>query len=146
MGRRVILIVLAGSGLAAFALLMYLVGWHSGMAVAAAQAQTVRPGAAFTQAPQVPQTLQELIPLPGPNQPEQGPGQSQNCKPIVLFYYQGKLYQLQLGPEGQQGVPSSPPEYFPLTPYQGPQIPGLPFTPPGGSPDSPGFKPVNPRF
>ncbi len=138
MVRKIILILLGGSAVAALAVAMYLLGWHSGSAAAAPRVSSVAP---ITTLAQVPRTLPELIPSPGQ-------AQTQDCKPIVLFYYQGKLYQLQLGPEGGlQGAPQSPPEYFPLTPYQGPAIPGLPFpVPPGGSPDSPGFKPVNPRF
>lgn len=146
MVRKAVLVTLGGLALAAFGVLLYTVAWHAGMASAATQAHAARSAAVFTQAPP---TLQELIPLPGPNQHEPGQGQGKDCKPVVLFYYQGRLYQLQLGgPEGQHGAPSSPPEYFPLTPYQGPQIPGLPFgpTPPGGGPEAPGFKPVNPRF
>ncbi len=145
MGRKTVQIALGGSGVVALAIAMYLIGWHSGIAAAAPTVSSAPPAAAFAQAPR---TLQELIPLPNPSQREPGQGQSQECKPIVLFYYQGRLYQLQLGPEGTQGAqPQSPPEYFPITPYQGPAIPGFPIPlPPGGSPDSPGFRPVNPRF
>lgn len=144
MMRKTLLIALVGGGLAAFGILMYLIGWHSGVTAAAA---SVPPVPSVKVSTQVPPTLQELIPL-APNRQERGQGQNQNCTPVVLFYYQGRLYQLQLGPEGHQGTPTSPPEFFPLQPYQGPQIPGLPFTPapPGGAPNSPGFRPVNPRF
>ncbi len=142
MVRKMLGIALGACGLTALALTMYLLGFRSGVTAAATRVSPPPPLVVVTQGPR---SLQELIPSPGPSQPEQGQGQ--DCKPIVLFYYQGRLYQLQLGPEGQQGPPSSPPEYFPLTPYRGPALPGLPFpVPPSGSPESPGFQPVNPRF
>ncbi|MBI4277603.1 MAG: hypothetical protein HY660_04025 [Armatimonadetes bacterium] len=97
--------------------------------------------------------------MPGqPQQPGGRPDQNQDCEPIILFYHQGRLYQLQPGP-GQRpgpGRPSSPPEFFPLRPYQGPSIPGLPGVPgvpnvPGApwqtpGPQEPGFRPQTPRF
>src|SRR6266849_2576360 len=36
----------------------------------------------------------EVIPVPTPARPGQTPGQSQDCQPVILFYYNGKLYQL----------------------------------------------------
>lgn len=89
--------------------------------------------------------LQEFIPLPFPGrQPQgQGPDQTQQeCTPTILFYYQGRLYQLQPGPEGQQGVPGSPPEFFYLRPF-GQQAPGGPL--PRQTP-APNFRPLVPRF
>ncbi len=147
MSRRLALAVLLGSGVLVFGFLMFAAGWYAaGRSVA--QAQSAVPAAPV----QSPAPLQEMIPLPGPNQgpgPGQGQGQGE-CQPIILFYYQGRLYQLMPGPQNQQGRPTSPPEYFPLQPYQGPQIPGLPFQlPPGGAPQqpqAPGFQPVQPRF
>jgi hypothetical protein len=67
---------------------------------------------------------------------------------MILFYYQGQLFQLMPGPQDQQGQPGSPPEFFPLQPYRGPAIPGLPFGPqsPQRIAPPPGFQPVQPRF
>lgn len=142
MDRKPWMIALGGCALAAFAIAMFLLGRSSGLAAAAPPKPSFAPTITFAQ---VPRTFQDLVPPLGPN--SQGPGQAQDCKPMVLLYYQGRLYQLQLGPEGQQGQPSSPPEYFPMTPYQGPAIPGLPFpTPPGGNQQAPGLPPVSPRF
>jgi len=145
MGRKLATIGLVGSGMVVLAVIMYMLGWHSAKATAAARSSALPP---ITTIAQVPRTFQDLIPQPGPNQLGPGVGQGQECKPMVLLYYQGRLYQLQLGPDnGQQGGPQSPPEYFPITPYQGPAIPGLPFpVPPEGNPTLPGIKPVNPRF
>jgi hypothetical protein len=98
-------------------------------------------------APGGPPQLREFVPLPGPGdqQPGQRPGQQQgDCEPIILFYHNGKLYQLKPGP-GQQngpGRPTQPPEFYQLNPYQGPPVPGLPAPVP---PQGPGFAPVNPR-
>jgi len=143
MARRPVRAILIGGGVVAFGLLMFAAGWL----IAGRPAVVVPPAAAVPA--QVP--LQEMIPLPGPNQqPGPGQGQGQECEPMILFYFQGRLYQLMPGPQDQQGRPGSPPEYFPLRPYQGPQIPGLPFQlPPGGVPrvpQGPGFQPVQPRF
>ena len=144
MMRRVVLGSLLGGGLVAFGVFIYLAGWHAG-AQAASQAVTLPIVAPVQNLP----PIQEVIPLPVPDERQgRGQGQTQECDPVILFYYQGRLYQLQPGPQNRQGRPSSPPEYFPLRPYQGPQIPGLPFVPapPGSIPQSPGFQPVNPRF
>lgn len=97
--------------------------------------------------PGQPPTLREFIPIPGPGQqmPGQQPGtENGECQPIILFYHNGQLYQLQPGP-GQQfgpGRPGTPPEFYRLNPYQGPPIPGLPVPRPDRGP---GFSPVNPR-
>jgi hypothetical protein len=139
MGRRLALVgVVVAAGAAGVAL--YGAGWHAGaasahrpLAAVPAQALPVQP---------------EVIPLPGPQGSGPGqhpaPGQGE-CDPVILFYYQGRLYQLMPGPDAQPGVPGSPPEYFPLRPYQGPRIPGLPFAP-SPAPQAPGFQPVQPRF
>ena len=143
MTARMARAILIGSSVAAFGILMFAAGaFFAGRPAAAVQPVPAAPV-------QVP--LQEMIPLPGPDQGQgQGQGQGQECEPLILFYYQGRLYRLMPGPQrDQQGRPSSPPEYFPLQPYQGPQIPGLPFQlPPGGAPQpqGPGFQPVQPRF
>jgi hypothetical protein len=105
-------------------------------------------------APQAPQTgpgqvpqQREFIPIPGPG--DQTPGmrpQQQNgeCEPMILFYHNGQLYQMKpgQGPQDGQGRPGAPPEFFPLNPYQGPPIPGLPLPRPDRGP---GFTPLNPR-
>ncbi len=124
--------------LVAFGSIAYRAGQLSGASAHAAPQAAVP--AQFTMPP-------EVIPVPTPARPGQTPGQSQDCQPVILFYYNGKLYQLMPGPDNQFGSPSSPPEYYPLRPYQGPQIPGLPFGPsPLPGPQGPGFQPVPPRF
>ncbi|MDR5693809.1 MAG: hypothetical protein QN198_00125 [Armatimonadota bacterium] len=126
-------VLLAGAGLLAAGG----VGFYLGSGLHAASAEV-----AFTQV-QVP--LQEFIPLPFPGRQPQGqaPGQSQqDCVPTILFYHQGRLYQLQPGPEGQPGVPGSPPEFFYLRPF-GQQAPGFPT--PRQAP-APNFRPLVPRF
>lgn len=134
MGRRAAAIVV----LMAFGILAYRAGqWSSASALAAA----------LPTVPVQPVASPEVVPVPTPNLPGQGPGQSQDCQPIILFYYNGRLYQLMPGPDSLGGSPTSPPEYFPLRPYQGPQIPGLPFGPlPPLPPQGPGFQPLPPRF
>lgn len=137
-------LILVGSGVAAFGLVMFAAGW---LAAGRSPAAVVPVPAVPVQVP-----LQEMIPLPGPGQvPAPGMGQGEECEPVILFYHQGRLYRLMPGPQRDgQGPPTSPPEYFPLQPYQGPRIPGLPFQlPPGGAPQvpqGPGFQPVQPRF
>lgn len=140
---RTLLVVV---GVAAFGLTMYAVGWNAGSHTVAAG-----PHSPVAAAPaQSPAPFQEVIPLPQV-QDQQGQGQGQECEPIILFYYQGQLYQLMPGPQNQQGRPGTPPEFFPLRPYQGPAIPGLPFGPqmpqvqPRLAPPPP-FQPVQPRF
>jgi hypothetical protein len=154
MSRRAVLLVLTivaiGVGGAS-----YLAG------VAAGRAQVLAAGAPASRAtaqpaqlppflpapiPGQPPTIQEFVPLPIPG--DQTPGQRPQpqqgeCEPIILFYYNGQLYQLQPGPGPQDGPgrPTAPPEFYRLNPYQGPPIPGLPFPQDRG----PGFSPVNPR-
>ena len=145
MSRRTAHLLLTTAGVIAFGILMYFAGWMAGAHATTTAASTHLLLATPAQAPP---PIQELIPLPSPDE-QQGRGQQQGqeCEPVILFYHQGQLYQLMPGPQGQQGRPGSPPEYFPLRPYQGPQIPGLPyFAPPPGAPQAPGFQPVNPRF
>lgn len=159
MARRAMLPLLVAGGVIALGTLMYVVGFHAG-----AQAAVLPSGPVTVVPVQAPPPLREFIPIPMPGQgPDDQQGRGQNdqgqCQPIILFYYQGRLYQLQPqpgpGPQGQRGRPGSPPEYFPLTPYQGPAIPGLPGLPfgpqgPGGPTPIPGyppnFQPQNPRF
>jgi hypothetical protein len=142
----------------AFGVVMFAGGWYLGRGTTTASAPAI-PAVPAQAAP----PLQEIIPFPGPGQqgPGQRPGQqgAEECEPVILFYFQGRLFRLMPGPgpQGPQGTPGSPPEYFPLQPYQGPAIPGLPFQlPPGGvpqlppgavpQPQGPGFTPLQPRF
>ncbi len=91
----------------------------------------------------------EFIPLPNP-QPGQEPGPGmpspgaggQNCDKI-LYFFQGKLYQLRPGPMPRNG---GNPEFYYMQPYEGPQIPGFPTPGPmiPGAPD-PNVGPVAPR-
>ncbi|HEV2357354.1 MAG TPA: hypothetical protein VGZ23_07070 [bacterium] len=79
----------------------------------------------------------EFFPLPNQpgNNPAQAPfpgsGAQQNCDRI-LFFYQGRLYQLRPGPAPRNG---GNPEFFFMQPYDGPQIPGFPQMGPGSGPD-----------
>lgn len=76
-------------------------------------------------APQTPQPVQpslemrEFIPLPSPDsrrpQPQQG-----ECEPVILFYHEGRLYQLKPGPKDGRGSPGAPPEFYEMKPYQAP--------------------------
>lgn len=140
MGRR-LMVVAAIAASAAAGTALYAAGWQAG----AAAARTPTPAVPAQALPVQP----ELVPLPGPRGQDPGqqpaPGQGE-CDPIILFYHQGQLYQLMPGPDNQPGMPGSPPEYFPLRPYQGPRIPGLPFGPSPAVPQTPGFQPVQPRF
>lgn len=84
----------------------------------------------------------EFIPLPNQqNGQDQGPGQlspgagAQNCDKI-LYFYQGKLYQLRPGPMPKG---DGNPEFYYMQPYEGPQIPGFPM--PG--PMTPGVPDLN---
>jgi hypothetical protein len=82
----------------------------------------------------------EFVPIPPLNQPGNNPSQppfpgngsqsQQNCDRI-LFFYQGRLYQLRPGPMPRNG---GNPEFFYMQPYEGPQIPGFPQVP-GVGPD-----------
>jgi hypothetical protein len=82
----------------------------------------------------------EFVPVPPLNQPGNNPSQApfpgngsqaqQNCDKI-LFFYQGRLYQLRPGPMPRNG---GNPEFFFMQPYDGPQVPGFPQSP-GPAPD-----------
>jgi hypothetical protein len=90
----------------------------------------------------------EFIPLPNTGN-DRGPGPQnsvpgfgdQNCDRI-LYYYEGRLYQLRPGPTHN----GENPEFFFMEPYQGPAIPGFPMPGPmiPGAP-MPG-QPVPPTF
>jgi len=142
MERSWLKVIVIVSGLAAFGFVMYVLGFSAG-----AQDVVAQPPTPIAATPaQNPAPFQEVIPLPGPdNQPGQGQGE---CQPMILFYYQGQLFQLMPGPQDQRGQPGTPPEFFPLQPYRGPAIPGLPFGPqsPQRIVPPPGFQPVQPRF
>src|SRR5579864_420130 len=81
----------------------------------------------------------EFVPVPPLNQPGNNPSQApfpgtgsqQNCD-RVLFFYQGRLYQLRPGPMPRNG---GNPEFFFMQPYDGPQVPGFPQMGPGNAPD-----------
>lgn len=81
----------------------------------------------------------EFVPIPPLNQPGNNPSQApfpgtgsqQNCDRI-LFFYQGRLYELRPGPMPPNG---GNPEFFFMQPYNGPQIPGFPQMGPGTGPD-----------
>lgn len=150
-GRGLLIVV----GIMLFGLAMFAAGWSLAArpasaveASVSAPVQANAPTRSVVPVQGVP-PIQEFIPLPGP---DQGPGQgpAEQCEPVILFYHEGRLYQLMPGPQQDQGRPTSPPEYFPIRPYQGPQIPGLPFQLPPGQvprvPQGPGFQPVQPRF
>lgn len=142
------IVVGSGVSLAALGGAAAVGGWHAGLAVSEARTGeplAVRPVQA--QGPfENPTPPREFVPVPpppdhgnsfgpGPQSPgaggnNVGPGQSapgggQDCNQI-LFYYQGRLYQLR-PPQGDQN-----PEFFFMQPYGGPQIPGFPGPPPPG--------------
>lgn len=81
----------------------------------------------------------EFVPIPPLNQPGNNPSQApfpgkgsqQQCDRI-LFFYQGRLYQLRPGPMPRNG---GNPEFFYMQPYDGPQVPGFPQMGPGTAPD-----------
>lgn len=66
--------------------------------------------------------MREFIPLPGPDsrrpQPQQG-----ECEPVILFYHEGRLYQLKPDPKDGRGNPGAPPEFYRMQPYQAPPPP-----------------------
>lgn len=114
-------------------------GWRAGMISRATPLVFLPVLAAQTQPPALnpPPTLnpKEFVPLPNPGtqrdqQPLPGTG-GQDCDKI-LYFYQGRLYQLRPGPTPRNG---GNPEFYFMDPYQGPQIPGFP------SPQAPGLTP-----
>jgi hypothetical protein len=131
------MIVVLVAALVAFGGVMYQAGRGAG-----ASAQLAAVAAMPAQLPVRP----EMVPFPAPGRPDQTQTQGQDCQPLILLYHDGKLYQLMPGPDNQLGGSGSPPEYYPLRPYQGPQIPGLPFGLPNPAPQGPGFQPLQPRF
>jgi hypothetical protein len=111
-------------------------GWRAGAAVQGHDV-IVLPAAPAQAGPFLPK---EFIPIPnprngqdlGPGLPSPGAG-GQNCDKI-LYFYQGKLYQLRPGPMPKNG---GNPEFYYMQPYEGPQIPGFPMPGPmvPGMPD-----------
>ncbi len=102
----------------------------------------VQPVRAQTPDPAQGPSPKEFIPLPntgngpGPGQPPSVPGAggAQDCDRI-LYFYQGRLYQLRPGPTPRNG---GNPEFFYMQPYEGPQIPGFgPMLPGAPTPDQP---------
>jgi hypothetical protein len=119
-------------------------GWHQGIA-ARSHAPVLSVVPVQQQAPTL--NPNEFIPLPndqGPQNLTPGLG-DQNCDKI-LYFYQGRLYQLRPGPTPRNG---GNPEFFFMEPYQGPQIPGFPnpnpMIPGGPVPSLPG-EPVPPTL
>ncbi|MBM3470310.1 MAG: hypothetical protein FJX73_05905 [Armatimonadetes bacterium] len=68
---------------------------------------------------QQPLEMREFIPLPGPDSQRQQP-QQRECEPVILFYHEGRLYQLKPGPKDGRGNPGAPPEFYEMKPYQAP--------------------------
>jgi len=116
-------------------------GWRAG--AAAHGHDVIMVPASPTQG--LPFNPKEFIPVPNPQQgQDQGPGVpspgagGQDCDKI-LYFFQGKLYQLRPGPMPKGG---GNPEFYYMQPYQGPQIPGFPtpgpMTPGMPDPNLPG--------
>jgi hypothetical protein len=139
--------VLAGSAVAAWK-------WRSGATLQGRDvaATVVKPVQGL---PLTPREVnpREFAPLFPPRGPDQGPGTQgpgtpspgaggQDCDKI-LYFFQGKLYQLRPGPMPRNG---GNPEFYYMQPYQGPQIPGFPAPGPmgPGMPD-PNMGPAAPR-
>jgi hypothetical protein len=100
-------------------------GWHAGAAAHGHDLIMVPTRAALAQE----LNPKEFVPLPNRGTgPGAGPGQQvpgsggQDCARI-LFFYQGRLYQLRPGPTPRNG---GNPEFFFMQPYEGPQLPGFP--------------------
>jgi hypothetical protein len=114
-------------------------GWRAG--AAAGGHDVILVPASPTQG--LPFDPKEFVPVPspqqgpGPGMPSPGAG-GQDCDKI-LYFFQGKLYQLRPGPMPKGG---GNPEFYFMQPYQGPQIPGFPtpgpMTPGMPDPNIPG--------
>ena len=112
MVRQVASRVIVAGVIAVLGALIYLAGWHAGASALhhSAQGDAAQP-AAVTATPVQNLPMQpEMIPFPAPDRqgPGQGLGQGQDCQPIILFYYQGRLYQLMPGPDNPPGMPGRP--------------------------------------
>ncbi len=145
--RTLILGIVIGGAAGALMSVLATAGWRSGMA-AHASPVIVLQAAATQQQPTPPPTLnpKEFIqlPQPGPQQDQQAPGAGGGDCDKILYFYQGRLYQLRPGPTPRNG---GNPEFYFMDPYQGPQIPGFPSPQAPGltPPDMPG-QPVPPTF
>ncbi len=113
-------------------------GWRAGAAARGHDLILVPVRPAQDQAPAL--NPKEFIPVPNTGtlpgagqQPTPGTG-NQNCDKI-LYFYQGRLYQLRPGPMPRNG---GNPEFFFMQPYDGPQIPGFPSPTVPGAPGLPG--------
>ncbi len=141
-GTRMLILGIVIGGIAGALLSGSAAGWRAG---------TARPvpfillptGTTQTQPPAL--NPKEFIPLPetGTQDQQAAPGAGgQNC-PGILYFYQGKLYQLRPGPTPNNG---GNPEFYFMDPYQGPEIPGFPSPQaPGLTPEMPG-QPIPPPF
>jgi len=124
-------------------------GWRAGAAAHGHDLILVPARPVQAQAPAL--NPKEFIPLPnngngpgpGPQPLVPGTDGAQNCDKI-LYFYQGKLFQLRPGPMPRNG---GNPEFFFMQPYEGPQIPGFPGPAVPGAP-SPGLpgQPVPPTL
>ncbi|HKV44202.1 MAG TPA: hypothetical protein VJT32_05935 [bacterium] len=125
--RMLVLGILVGGVAAVFLLGSTATGWERHAGSAASDRDVVilpvRPAQGS------PFTPKEFVPLLPPNNgQDQGPGlpspgaSGQDCNKI-LYFFQGKLYQLRPGPMPRGG---GNPEFYYMQPYGGPQIPGFP--------------------
>ncbi len=119
-------------------------GWHQGIA-ARSHALVLPVLPVQQQAPTL--NPNEFIPLPNDQGPQNStPGLGDQTCDKILYFYQGRLYQLRPGPTPRNG---GNPEFFFMEPYQGPQIPGFPnpspMIPGGPLPSLPG-QPVPPTL
>jgi hypothetical protein len=136
-GVRMLLLGIVIGGLGAILLIGGVAAAHGWRAGAAAQGRDVVlvPASPAQGLPSIPK---EFVPVPNPQQgQDQGPGMpspgagGQDCDKI-LYFFQGKLYQLRPGPMPKGG---GNPEFYYMQPYQGPQIPGFPGPMTPGIPD-----------
>jgi len=141
MGDRATRMLVLGIVVGALAALLFVAGpavaWGWRFGVAAHDQGLVLP---VSPAQGQPLNPKEFVPIPDP-QNGQGPGPQapgpgaggQDCDKI-LYFYQGRLYQLRPGPMPRGG---GNPEFYFMQPYEGPQIPGFPIPGPMG-PEMPG--------
>lgn len=140
-GVRMLVVGILVGGLAAFFLVggsAAAWGWRAG-AAAGGHDVIVIPAHEAQGAPFIPK---EFVPIPnpqhgqdqGPGLPSPGAGGQPDCDKI-LYFYQGKIFQLRPGPMPRGG--GGNPEFYYMQPYEGPQIPGFP-TPGPMTPGMPG--------
>jgi hypothetical protein len=155
------IVVGAGVSLTALGAAAAMGGWHAGVTASRTYSMSLLARPVQAQNPFETPLPHELVPVPpppdngrsfgpGPQSPGAGgnnlgpgssaPGGGQDCQQI-LFYYQGRLYQLR-PPQGDQN-----PEFFFMQPYNGPQLPGFPGpTPPGLNLPAPSVPSLPPTF